>query len=95
MNVSKNTTHYSIIININAVIKIILLLKRIKILLNDFNPFVSKRGLIRALQLSSITKRGLLRALRLLFISVAKYFSDMSVHVYPVCQHLAYISLLY
>ena len=40
MNVLKNSAHYSIIININIVIKIILFLRRIKIVSNDFNIII-------------------------------------------------------
>ena len=40
VNVLKNSTHYSIIININIVIKTILLLRRIKIVLNDFSVII-------------------------------------------------------
>ena len=40
MNVLKNSTRYSIIIDINIVIKILLLLRWMKIVLDDFNIII-------------------------------------------------------
>ena len=40
MNILKNSKRYLIIININIVIKIILLLRWIKIVSNDFNIII-------------------------------------------------------